>query len=47
MAKKKGFSLFEKWVMYCPIPNILMFIVMNIAILLMVARGHGGTRENK
>ncbi len=44
MDKNKGFSLFEKWVMYCPIPNIVMFIIANVSILLMVARGHGGTR---
>lgn len=42
MAKK--ITGFQRYMMVCPLPNIIMFIVLNIQILFLVGRGHGGTR---
>ncbi len=42
MAKK--ITGFQRYMAVCPLPNIIMFIILNIKILLVVAKGHGGTR---
>lgn len=42
MAQK--ISKFQRYMMVCLIPNIIMFIVLNFKILALVGRGHGSTK---
>ena len=37
----------QRWVMFNPIIQFFKYIILSLKIMVIVARGHGGTRDTK